>query len=146
MRELFIIGEILTEKEIKSINPIIKKDKLLQKLNRIKKFVKIDDIKLVEKFEQIMNKYIKMISEENNKKYLDKLYHDYELEAREILLKNFYKKNINNESKESPKFKVYYSSFPSNKNMKYFAGHPVLFGFYKAWITHCPITITPNMI
>jgi hypothetical protein len=56
------------------------------------------------------------------------------------------KKNINNESKEDPKFKVYYSSFPSDKNMKYFHDHPVLFGFYKAWVTHCPITITPNMI
>ena len=125
MRGLFYIGEILNEKEIKSSPLLNKKDKILQKLNRIKKIVKIDDIKLAEKFEEIMNKYIKMISEESNEENFDKLYDDYELEAREILIENFYKKNINSESKEDPKFKVYYSSFPSDKNMKYFYDHPL---------------------
>ena len=93
-----------------------------------------------------MNKYIQIIAEESNEENLDKLYQDYKLKAREILIENLDKKKINNESKENHKFKVYYSSFPSEKYMKYFHDHPVLFGFYKAWITHCPITISPNMI
>ena len=93
-----------------------------------------------------MNKYVKIISEENNEENINKLYEAFALEAREVLIENLDKKNNNNESKENFKFKVYYSSFPSEKNMKYFHDHPVLFGFYKAWVTHCPITITPNMI
>ena len=57
------------------------------------------------------------------------------------------KLNLNNNLKDSKKvFDIYYSSFPENKEIKYFYDHPVLFGFYKTRINHCPITISPNMI
>ena len=54
-----------------------------------------------------------------------------------------YNKNININPK---KFNIYYSSYPEDKNIKYFNDHPVLFGFYKAWVNHCLITIIQNMI
>ena len=153
MSEIFNIGEILAEEDkfigefvITRFPPLTKKDELLNRLKEIKQRVNIVDIKLSEKFEEIMNKYIKIIAEESNEENLDKLYQDYKLKAREILIENLDKKKINNESKENHNFKVYYSSFPSEKYMKYFHDHPVLFGFYKAWITHCPITISPNII
>jgi len=92
-----------------------------------------------------------MISEENNEYNINKLYNEYLIEARNILTEDLEKLNIKNinsinniQSKKS--FNVYLSSFPENKNIKYFHDHPVLFGFYKAWVNHCPITISPNMI
>ena len=42
--------------------------------------------------------------------------------------------------------KIYYSSIPLNKKIKTFRDHPVLYGYYKAWIDHCPISISPNII
>jgi len=42
--------------------------------------------------------------------------------------------------------KIYYSSIPLNKKIKTFKDHPVLYGYYKAWIDHCPISISPNII
>ena len=42
--------------------------------------------------------------------------------------------------------KIYYSSIPLNKKIKTFNDHPVLYGYYKAWVDHCPISISPNII
>ena len=42
--------------------------------------------------------------------------------------------------------KIYYSSIPFNKKIKTFKDHPVLYGYYKAWVDHCPISISPNII
>ena len=42
--------------------------------------------------------------------------------------------------------KIYYSSIPLSENIKTFKDHPVLFGYYKAWVDHCPISISPNII
>ena len=42
--------------------------------------------------------------------------------------------------------KIYYSSIPLTKKMKTFKDHPVLYGYYKAWVNHCPISISPNVI
>jgi hypothetical protein len=41
---------------------------------------------------------------------------------------------------------VYYSSIPFTKIIKIFKDHPVLYGYYKAWVDHCPISISPNII
>ncbi len=41
---------------------------------------------------------------------------------------------------------IFYSSIPLNKKIKTFKDHPVLYGYYKAWIDHCPISISPNII
>jgi len=41
---------------------------------------------------------------------------------------------------------IYYSSIPLNKKIKTFKDHPVLYGYYKAWVDHCPISISPNII
>ena len=98
-------------------------------------------------FTNVAEKYIKMISEENNKENINKLYDDYIMEARNIVYEDIEILNLNNNLKDSKKiFDIYYSSFPENKEIKYFYDHPVLFGFYKAWLNHCPITISPNMI
>ena len=98
-------------------------------------------------FKEITEKYIEKISNENNIINIDKLFDEYLIECRNIFMDDYEKSNENiNINISSNKFKIYYSSFPSDKNIKYFNDHPVLFGFYKAWVNHCPITITPNMI
>ena len=42
--------------------------------------------------------------------------------------------------------KIYYSSIPFTKKIKTFKEHPVLYGYYKAWVDHCPISVSPNII
>ena len=54
--------------------------------------------------------------------------------------------DLSNISLLPKKSKIYYSSIPLSKNIKTFKDHPVLFGYYKAWVDHCPISISPNII
>ena len=69
-------------------------------------------------------------------------------------LRNFYLKifrdklllDLSNESFLTKKSKIYYSSIPLYEKVKTFKDHPVLFGYYKAWVDHCPISISPNII
>ena len=70
------------------------------------------------------NLYEKENFDENNKKFFDKV-------------EKSYFNNLKN---------IYYSSIPLNKKIKTFRDHPVLYGYYKAWIDHCPILISPNII
>lgn len=74
---------------------------------------------------------------------------DYSLKLRNIYIKAFRNKlflDLTNESILPKNSKIYYSSIPFSKNVKTFKDHPVLFGYYKAWVDHCPISISPNII
>ena len=77
----------------------------------------------------------------NNKYYIKKdLKEDYNNNHKLHFLnnvENHYFENLKN---------IYYSSIPLTKKIKTFKDHPVLYGYYKAWIDHCPISISPNII
>ena len=102
-------------------------------LNEIKKikddfYSKIENISLEEKkkelgtySENLIDIYIKIF---RNELFLD-------LKNRSFLPKN-------------PK--IYYSSIPLSENIETISDHPVLFGYYRAWVDHCPISISPNII
>ena len=84
-------------------------------------------------FTNVAEKYIKMISEENNKENINKLYDDYIMEARNIVYEDIEILNLNNNLKDSKKiFDIYYSSFPENKEIKYF----MIILYYSAFIKH----------
>ena len=139
--EFFIIIDFNSKKEIS------KKEKILDKINGIKRDVDSFHSSLSKTFEELNNKYTKVISEEKEENKLNDLFDQYSNEARKILVEDIEKRNLNNTKLiNSNKFKVFYSSFPEDKKMKYFNDHALLYGFYKAWVTHCPITISPNMI
>ena len=160
IRKIFFIGEKFQKDGNRHII-ISRKDKnnnynnqIIDKINEIKNEVydKYDGFKSIKEevnnsFKEITEKYIEKISNENNIINIDKLFDEYLIKCRNIFMDDYEKSNENININISPnKFKIYYSSFPSDKNIKYFNDHPVLFGFYKAWVNHCPITITPNMI
>ena len=129
---------------------------IIDKINQIKNKVydKYNGLKSIKEevdnsFKEITEKYIEKISNENNKINIYKLYDEYLIKCRNIFMDDYEKSNENiniNKNITPNKFNIYYSSFPSDKNIKYFNDHPVLIGFYKGWVNHCPITITPNMI
>ena len=160
IRKIFFIGEKFQKDDNYHIFYSSKdknnnyNNKIIDKINRIKyevydKYVGFKSIKeeVDNSFKEITEKYIEKISNENNKINIDKLFDEYLIKSRIIFMDDYERSNENiNKNISSQKFFIYYSSFPSDKNIKYFNDHPVLFGFYKAWVNHCPITITPNMI
>ena len=156
--ELFNIGRHFEQSSHIHYNNINTKEKeqikefeiINRKINEIynsyiiKNMNKEENKKLIE---NITEKYIKMISEENNEENSNKLFNEYKLRVRNILYEDLETLNLKTDIKlAKKKFDIFYSSFPENKEIKYFYDHPVLFGFYKAWVNHCPITISPNMI
>ena len=104
------------------------------------------DLKEISKLkENFYSKISNDISIEEKKQELD----DYSLNLIEIYFKVFRNKlflDLTNESILPKNSKIYYSSIPFSKNVKTFKDHPVLFGYYKAWVDHCPISISPNII
>ena len=147
---------LYNEKGLDILKNIIDQDKndKIRKINDIKKeiFKKYDGFKSIKEendnsLDKITENYIEKIKIEKDKIKIESLYEEYLKKYRNIIMENYekliYNKNININPK---KFNIYYSSYPEDKNIKYFNDHPVLFGFYKAWVNHCPITITPNMI
>ena len=104
------------------------------------------DLKEISKLkENFYSKISNDISIEEKKQELD----DYSLKLMEIYFKVFRNKlflDLTNESILPKNSKIYYSSIPFSKNVKTFKDHPVLFGYYKAWVDHCPISISPNII
>ena len=104
------------------------------------------DLKEISKLkENFYSKISNDISIEEKKQELD----DYSLKLMKIYFKVFRNKlflDLTNESILPKNSKIYYSSIPFSKNVKTFKDHPVLFGYYKAWVDHCPISISPNII
>ena len=92
--------------------------------------------------------YPKLESAQSKEEKFNKLWH-YSHNLKNLYLKKLRNKlflDLSDESFLTKKLKIYYSSIPLSENIKTFKDHPVLFGYYKAWVDHCPISISPNII
>ena len=118
-------------KDSKNLGIDLNKELDLKEISKLKEnfYSKISyDISIEEKKQELSN-YAENLIEIYIKVFRNKLFLD--LTNKSILPKNS---------------KIYYSSIPFSKNVKTFKDHPVLFGYYKAWVDHCPISISPNII
>ena len=103
------------------------------------------DLKELKKLKEDFYSKIENISpkEKRNKMW------EYSEKLKKIYIKMFRNSlflDLTNESFLPKNSKIFYSSIPLSKNVKTFKDHPVLFGYYKAWVDHCPISISPNII
>jgi hypothetical protein len=103
------------------------------------------DLKELKKLKEDFYSKIENISPKEKR---NKLW-EYSEKLKKIYIKMFRNSlflDLTNESFLPKNSKIFYSSIPLSKNVKTFKDHPVLFGYYKAWVDHCPISISPNII
>ena len=133
------------KKVIKEFEENINK-RALEDLKRLGINLNKEDIIEINKLKEDF--YPKLESAQSKEEKFNKLWH-YSHNLKNLYLKKLRNKlflDLSDESFLTKKLKIYYSSIPLSENIKTFKDHPVLFGYYKAWVDHCPISISPNII